>query len=363
MWAVLDSLGSGEGSSAPTAAQMHNGNLPNYPPLQTASGTAYPSSGATSGVYLPYTTNGSVKTFDGGGFYVQGDASIALSTSGSSAQVFAISQTIFGTTTTTTIATDPLATPSGSWGCPGGTTGTTTVTTRVGLGSPTTVNICSVPMNYSVSPAQPGTMVYVNGDISSSCSHGNCTGGLTGPGQGQAGIQDHNAVTITANGDIDITGDLIYKTEPVTSSANQIVPGTSPACCNGSPADTLIPGHDNGQVFGLFTTNGNIVFSSNYSNNNIEVDGSMAAIASGRNWGFQTNGSINTLTNVGGRIENEAHSVSMNTANIYFDRRFTSKPGFAPPWFPSTTIGSSGPTSASAAPPTAQRTQWVLKNM
>jgi len=89
----------------------------------------------------------------------------------------------------------------------------------------------------------------------------------------------------------------------------------------------------------------------------------MAAIASGRNWGFQTNGSINTLTNVGGRIENEAHSVSMNTANIYFDRRFTSKPGFAPPWFPSTTIGSSGPTSASAAPPTAQRTQWVLKNM
>ncbi len=363
MWAVLDSYGSGEGSSAPTAAQMHSGNPPFYPAMQTASGTAYPTSGATTGVYLPYTTSGSVNTFDGGGFYVQGNASIALSTSGTSAQVFTISQTS-GSTTTTTITTDPLANPPPAWSCPGGTTGTTTVTTKVGSGSPTTVNFCAVPMNYSVSPAQPGTMVYVNGSISASCSYGgNCTGGLSGPGQGQAGIQDHNAMTITANGEIDITGDLIYKTEPVTSSANQVVPGTSPACCNGSPADTLIPGHDNGQVFGLFTTNGNIVFSSNYSNNNIEVDGSMAAIASGHSWGFGTNGSINTLTNVGGRIENQAHSVNMNAANIYFDRRFTSNPGFSPPWFPSTTIGSSGPTAASAAPPTAQRTQWVLKNM
>jgi hypothetical protein len=165
-----------------------------------------------------------------------------------------------------------------------------------------------------------------------------------------------------ANGEIDITGDLIYNTEPVTTSANQVVPGTNPACCNGSPADTLIPGHDNGQVFGLFTANGNIVFSSNYSNNNLEVDGSMAAIATGQNWGFGTNGSINTLTNVGGRIENQAHTVSINTFNIYFDRRFVTNSSFFPPWFPSTTITNSGPTTTSSTA-SAQRVQWVLNNM
>jgi Tfp pilus assembly protein PilX len=373
-WAVLDSVGSGEGSSAPTATQMHDGNLtgsggvPPYPPLQTASGTAYPATGATSGVYLPYTTSGGVNTFDGGGFYVAGNASITLSTSGASAQVYAITQTSGSTTTTTTITTDPLAAPPTSWSCPSGTKGTTAVSTAVttsggghgghgggGSGSTTTTsaNFCGVPMDLAGSPAQPGTMVYVDGTVT----------GLSGTGQGVAGIQNYNAITITANGDIDITGDLIYATEPVTTSANQVVPGTSPACCNGSPADTLIPGHDYGQVFGIFTANGNIVFSSSYSNDNLEVDGSMAAIANGQNWGFETNGSINTLTNVGGRIENQAHAVNMNTFNIYFDRRFTADPGFSPPWFPSTTITASGPTQLNAPTVSAQRVQWVLKNM
>jgi hypothetical protein len=372
-WAVLDGKGTGEPSSAPTPTQMNNGNLsgnggvPPYPPMQTASGSAYPTNGATSGVYLPYTTSGNVNTFDGGGFYVAGSASIALSTSGNSAQVIVTTQSSGNSSTTTTITVDPLATPPAS--CPAlaqnGTpvTGTTSVATKVGSGSPTTVNFCGVPMSQNTSSPQPATIVYVNGSISANCSWGGCTGGISGPGQGQPGIQDHNALTVAANGEIDITGDLIYATEPVTTSANQVVPNTNPACCNGSPADTLIPGHDNGQVFGLFTANGNIVFSSNYYNNNLEVDGSMAAIAQGQNWGFKTNGSINVLTNVGGRIENQANTVKMNTFNIYFDRRFTSDKGFAPPWFPSTTVTSNGPSQATAAPPTAQRIHWTLMNM
>jgi hypothetical protein len=207
-------------------------------------------------------------------------------------------------------------------------------------------------MNLGLGTPQPATMLYVDGTITS----------LSGTGQGVAGINDHNALTITANGEIDITGDLIYNTEPVTTSANQVVAGTNPACCNGSPSDTLIPGHDNGQVFGLFTANGNIVFSSNYSNNNLEVDGSMAAIASGQNWGFGVNGYVNTLTNVGGRIENQAHAVNMKTFNIYFDRRFVTNSGFAPPWFPSTNISSTGPTTTSCTP-SVRRVQWVLNNM
>jgi hypothetical protein len=368
-WAVLDGKGTGEGSLAPNSTQMHNGNLsgssPNYPPLQTASGTAYPNppSGSSSGVYIPYTTTGSVNTFDGGGFYVQGDASITLSTSGTSAQVFTISQSSWSNTTTTTITVDPLATPPTAWNCPAGTTGTTTVGTKVGSGSTTTVNFCAAPMNLSGSTPQPGTMIYVNGDIAS-CSYGsNCPGGLSGPGQGQAGIQDYNAITIAANGDIDIEGDLIYKTEPVTTTQNQVVAGTNPACCNGDPADTLIPGHNNGQVLGLFTANGNINLNSNYSNNNLEVDASMAALQAGQNYGFSTNeGSLNTVTNVGGRIENAAHGVNITTFNVYFDQRFANTQGFAPPWFPSTTVTATGPAPA-VAKPTVQRVQWALKNM
>ena len=360
-WAVLDSKGTGEGSSAPTNAQMNAS-------LKTASGAAYPTSGASSGVYIPYTTSGSVNTVDGGGFYVAGSssvgASITLSTSGTSAQVFTIAQTPSSTTTTTTITVDPLATPPTSWNCPSGTTGTTTVATKVGSGSTTTVNFCAVPMNLSGSTPTPGTILYVNGDIASTnCSYGGCTGGLSGPGQGQAGIQDYNAITIVANGDIDIEGDLIYKTEPVTTTQNQVVAGTNPACCNGDPADTLIPGHNNGQVLGLFTANGNINLNSNYSNNNLEVDASMAALQAGQNYGFSTNeGSLNTVTNVGGRIENAAHGVNITTFNVYFDQRFANTQGFAPPWFPSTTVTATGPAPA-VAKPTVQRVQWALKNM
>jgi Tfp pilus assembly protein PilX len=376
-WAVLDSKGTGEGSSAPTASQMHTGNLsgsggtPPYPPLQTPSGTAYPTSGASSGVYMPYTTSGSVNTFDGGGFWVAGDASITLSTSGASGQVFTIGQsTGSNTTTTTTITVDPLATPPSSWGCASGTKGTTSVTTQVTTtgwqGSTTTTsnNFCSVPMNQSATSAQPGTIIYVNGNIASSCSWGgNCTGGLSGPGQGVAGIQDYNAITIVANGNIDIEGDLIYNTEPVTTTQNQVVSGTNPACCNGDPADTLIPGHNNGQVLGIFTANGNINLNSNYSNNNLEVDASMAALQAGQNYGFSTNeGSVNTVTNVGGRIENAAHGVNITTFNVYFDQRFANTQGFAPPWFPSTTVTATGPAPA-VSKPTIQRVQWALKNM
>jgi Tfp pilus assembly protein PilX len=363
-WAVIDSRGCGEGTNvcgsptSPSPPSVTSATL--NASLKNAAGSAYPGTGASSGVYMNYTTNNGVNTMAGGGFYVEGSANVTLSTSGTSGQVFAISQsTGSNTTTTTTITVDPLATPPNTWNCPAGTTGTTSITTQVTTGgwhgstSTTYSNICSVPMDLSTSPVEAATMLYVDGTITS----------LSGTGQGVPGIQDHNAITITANGNIDITGDLIYNTEPVTTSANQIVAGTSPACCNGSPADTLIPGHDNGQVFGLFTGAGNIVFSSNYQNSNLEVDGSMAAIVQGQSYGFNTSGNVNTLTNVGGRIEDAAHSVNMNAFNVYFDRRFTSDKNFAPPWFPSTTVTSNGPTQATAAAPSAQRVQWVLKNM
>jgi hypothetical protein len=58
----------------------------------------------------------------------------------------------------------------------------------------------------------------------------------------------------------------------------------------------------------------------------------VVAIGSGSS-GFATpGGSIGTWTIVGGRAEDQAHSVNISTGNTYYDRRFANN--FGPPWFP-----------------------------
>jgi hypothetical protein len=192
-------------------------------------------------------------------------------------------------------------------------------------------------------------MLYVDGPIDS----------LSGTGQGAPAVQDGSQITITANGQINITGDIVYKTEPVTTTENQT------PCCIGDPVATLIPGNDNNQVLGIFTANGNIDLSTPYSNSNLQVDGSLAPLQQGSQYCFTCNGGsgfINTFNNVGGQIQSGICGCWMNTENTYFDRRFTSRPGFAPPWFPSTTINSTGAKPAVTIP-TVQHVQWLLKNM
>jgi len=209
--AVLD--GKGLAAGAVTNAQLNA-------VLQNVHGTAYPAGGAASGVYLPYKTIAGVPMFTGGGIYVQGNATVKLSASGASAQVYTITQG--GTVTTVTI--DPVA----------------NTTTMVSGG--TTVNITGAPQQYDPVTGVdngPATMLYVNGSIT----------GLSGPGQGVAAVQDSNAITVTAANNVTITGDILYKTPPVTLTQNQI-PGPP------TPADTLIPGNNKGQALGIFTANG-----------------------------------------------------------------------------------------------------------
>src|SRR5581483_628412 len=109
---------------------------------------------------------------------------------------------------------------------------------------------------------------------------------LTGPhdasGNPLPAIQDGAAVTVTANSNITITGDVQYKTKPVTTTQNEI-PGT--------PADTLIPGNDKGQVLGIFTANGNIQLANAQSSRNLRIDASMATIKSGGSGGIVNTGS------------------------------------------------------------------------
>ncbi len=315
--AVLD--GKGVAGGAITNAQLNAA-------LKNVSQTAYPVGGAASGVYLPYALVGGVPTFKGGGIYIQGNSTVKLSTSGASAQVYTITQ---GATTTTITINNA-----------------TNTTTMVSGG--TTLNITGVPDQYDPATGVldgPATMLYDNGAIT----------GLSGPGQGVAAIQNGSAVTITSASDVTITGDIVYATEPVTLAANQIA---------GAPADTLIPGNNNGQSLGIFTANGNINLANTQANGNLEIDASLATVCATGGGGCTGNGGlvntgngINTLNIVGGRIQNQIMSINATTRNVFFDRRYAQN-GFAPPWFPSTTVAV-GNVNAGTVTATVQRVQWM----
>jgi Tfp pilus assembly protein PilX len=316
--AVLD--GKGVAGGAITNAQLNAS-------LKNISQTAYPVGGAASGVYLPYTMVAGVPTFKGGGIYIQGNAGVKLSTSGASAEVYTITQGATTTTVTVNAATNTTTMVSGG----------------------TTLNISGVP--DQIDPATsavigPATMLYDNGSITN----------LAGPGQGVAAIQDGTNLTVTAASDVTITGDILYKTPPVTLAANQI-PGT--------PADTLIPGNNNGQGLGIFTNNGDIQLANTQANGNLEIDASLATICGGGGSGsycgqgglVNTGNGINTLNIVGGRIQNQIKNIGATTRNVFFDRRY-SQNGFAPPWFPSTsvTVGNVGGATITAK---VSRVQWM----
>jgi hypothetical protein len=264
-------------------------------------------------------------TFTGGGIYVEGNASVVLSTgtagNGSKQQVYTISQGSPAVVTTVTV--DP---------------GNNQTIVKSG---PTTQTITGVPEQIDpvTNAASPATMLYVDGNINS----------LSGPGQGQPAIQDGSAVTVTAASNVAITGDILYKSEPVTLTQNQIP---------GQPADSLIPGNDTKQALGIFTATGDIQLNNRQTNGNLEIDASLATISNGGTGGLTNVGAaINTLTIVGGRIQNQIKNINATTRNVFFDRRF-SQNGFAPPWFPSTTVTLGALTQAHATT-TVQRVQWL----
>jgi Tfp pilus assembly protein PilX len=317
--AVVD----GMGVATPSKTQMNQ-------VLKDASGTAYPSGTAPStGVFLPYSINAStgLKTFTGGGILVQGDAAVTLKPgSTSTAEVYTIVQG--GATTTVTI--DNAA----------GSAGTTTITT---VGAPSgngTQTINGVPEQFSPNGVFTGndTMLYVNGNITA----------LTGPGQGSPAINNGVALTVTAANNITVTGDLLYTKEPVQTT------GTV-----NTGLDSLIPGNDTGQVLGIFTAGGNVNLANKQTgNNNLEIDASIATISQGGSGGIvNTGNAINTLTIVGGRIQNTIQNINSSTRNVLFDQRFAGG-AFAPPWFPSTAINNTGNGNTSVVS-TVQRSQWL----
>src|SRR5579863_9837317 len=283
----------------------------------------------SNGVYLPYTqvTSGGVttRTMNGGGILVEGNAAVTMtagtSSAGNPAQIFTITQGSGGSAVTTTVTVDITANA-----------------TTIQSGSTTTV-VTGVPEYRGGTSPAPATMLYVDGNISS----------LSGPSSGPA-VQDGYATTVTAASNITVTGNILYKTEPVTLTQNQIP---------GQPVDTFIPGNNNGQSLGIFTAGGNLNLSVPTAGQNLEIDASIATIKQGGSGSIvNTGNSINTLTIVGGRIQNAINSINSNTRNILFDRRYA-QGGFAPPWFPSTTITASSSDAVTSVVPSAQRTLWV----
>jgi hypothetical protein len=247
---------------------------------------------------------------------VEGAADVQLVPSGSTAQIYKITQG----GVTTTISIDPA-----------------TNTTVISNGS-TSATLNGVPENTVTATPQAQTMLYVDG-----------TATIHGPGEGQGAIQDNAMISIVANGDIIATGDVLYKTEPVTV-----------------PQDTLIPAVANmNQVLGLYTANGNFITADSQADQNIEVDGTIATIAQSESascngqGGQLSYGHVNTFNNVGGMAQSCIYAADVNTENTWFDRRFTARPNFAPPWFPSTQITTGGALPSQASTPIAQRLQWL----
>jgi hypothetical protein len=345
--AVLDGKGTApcstnpctSGATAPSQATMAS-------ELKTAAGTSYPTTGTpTSGVYFPtYTTGtnlagqtcttstpcyGSWNSTSvppgpgaGGGFLVEGNATITLAattTGGNPTQTY----TIVNNGVTTTIVVNNTA-------------GTTTVTsggnttTMQGVPEQLDPNTGAVitqtdPSGNTVNP----TMIYVDGSIT----------GMSGT------VQNNVGITVSAATSVSITGDVTYASQPVSI-----------------PADTLVS-TTNAGVLGIYTPgNINLYANSSGSNSgNLTVDASLAAISGGSS-GYATPGSggINTLTIMGGRSEDSAHSVNLNAGNTYYDRRFAGN--FGPPWFPTATPQAGSPAIASSESVTVARTSWQEDN-
>jgi Tfp pilus assembly protein PilX len=334
----------GKGTACPSSGSCSPGAPPSQATmgadLRNVSGTAWPSTGSTpsSGVYLPYSTSsttcgaGHTPCFTGGGIYVQGNASMTLAATTNTAGNLTQTYTITQSSTVTTVVVNDV----------------TNITTITSGSSVQTIN--GVPTQYDPTTGLvvgDATMLYVNGTIT----------GLTGPYSGstiQPAIQDGTHLTIASTGNVDVTGDITYKEEPVTTVAT-----------TSTPVDTAIAANANAGVLGIVTSAGNInldvtndpAATCHGCTPNIEVDGSLAAMSTANNLGgfTQSGPAINAFNNVGGQIQGNIYGANISIENTYFDRRFSN--GTLPPWFPSTSVTGVG--GSISYVPAYSRTQWI----
>jgi Tfp pilus assembly protein PilX len=272
-----------------------------------------------AGVYVP--SDGTAIT--GAGIYVEGDASdiqIYADTNGD--QVYVIQQGQGSNITTTTIRTHYDS---------------TSPTTTISSGS-TTRTYTGVFMDRSdpLSP-KPGTSLFVDGSINS------LRGGKTSSTNRPA-IASQTALTITAQRNITVTGDLKY-TNPVSNT-------------DGTPVSNI---NAITNVLGVFTNDGNlnlepsssyvagpglsmqmdaavVTFNSKTNNDSGNIEGSITYTGS-------TPGTNDRWRLTGSRVQSKINSIGYNNRDIYYDVRFSGG-RFGPPFFPGTSYELGAPATS-----------------
>ncbi len=257
-----------------------------------------------------YIASADGSTITGAGIYVQGDATdIQLTTSGSD-QIYVISQKVGTTPQTTTITVSYSQNK----------------TTIVTGGKSKTFT--GVPMDrFKLKTPQAAASLFVNGAINS------LRGGTNGSSHPPA-IASGTKVTVTAQRDITITGDIKYA-NPVVNS-------------DGTPVSNL---SSITNVLGIFTNDGNVNLAPNQSyvssDLNLEINAAIVAFNSSMsNDGARIEGSITYTgsTNpsssdkwklVGSRVQSKINDIKYSNRDIFFDVRFSGGK-FAPPFFPGT---------------------------
>jgi hypothetical protein len=257
-----------------------------------------------SGVYV---SSGDGATITGGGIYVQGNASdIQMYADSNGDQVIVIMQGSTTTTIRSSYANNRTTISSG-------TRSTTFNGTFTDKGDPNN--------------PKPGMLLFVNGRIDS------LRGGKSGSTNRPA-IASGTAMTVTAQRDITITGDLKYA-NPVANS-------------DGTPVSNL---NSVKNVLGIFTNDGNVnlapntsyvvgpgrsleinaaivSFNKNKLNDNGEIEGSI--VYTGEDPGDNDRWKL-----VGSRVQAKINNIGYSHRDIFFDVRFSGGK-FAPPFFPGT---------------------------
>ena len=210
--AVITGIGvntNGTQAADPTVSQL-------TAKLKDSSGSYSYTGSTTSGVFAPVdSTSGLIS---GGGIYVKGDASVTLSYSGTTAQIYTITQ---GSTTTTVTIT------------PGSTPGSGTTVLKTGSNPSKTYNGVPTQTDPNTGVVSNAVVVYVDGNVTS----------LSGT------IQDNTGVNVTAANDITVTNNLVYKTAVVDSSGNETAAEIA-AMAATPPTGT--------QTLGLYTSGGSV---------------------------------------------------------------------------------------------------------
>ncbi|HEX8087383.1 MAG TPA: hypothetical protein VF762_00925, partial [Blastocatellia bacterium] len=257
-----------------------------------------------------YIASGDGGTVTGAGIYVQGDATdIQLYANGTD-QVYAIKQGSKVTTITVSYANNR---------------------TTIADSSGKTSTFTGVPTDKSdPGRPRPGASLFVTGEIKS------LRGGYDSTtGKNVSALAPKTALTITAQRDVTITGDLKYS-NPVLDSQGLPVQN----------ANTVQ------NVLGIFTNNGNINLAPNASYDSsrgltLEVDAAIAAFNADTSddaggiegsivyTGSPAPSSSDKWTLIGSRVQAKINNIGYSNRNIYFDVRFSGGT-FRPPFFPGT---------------------------